>query len=109
MGREVVGLTSLQYVFPDGTPPDQNFLTWYNKFEAVDKGIIKYAFVGDEPNKSRLLELVVAEADMHLEESTGDVYVIDVNSIPTVFYPKGNTFGGDLVVGEKFLSTETYL
>jgi hypothetical protein len=30
------------------------------------------------------------------------VYVIEVNCIPVVFYPKGNTLGDDLVVGEKF-------
>jgi len=28
--------------------------------------------------------------------------VIELNSIPVVFYPKGNTLGDDLVVGEKF-------
>ena len=116
MGREVVGLTPLRYVFPEGTPSDQEFLTWYNKFEAVDKGIIKYAFIEDEPNKSNLQNAAVeafkalgvsggggwARVDMRLEESTGDVYVIEVNSIPVVFYPKGNTLGDDLVVGEKF-------
>jgi D-ala D-ala ligase C-terminus len=116
MGREVVGLTPLQYVFPEDTPLDQKFLTWYNKFEAVDKGIIKYAFIEDEPNKSNLQNAAVeafkalgvsggggwARVDMRLEESTGDVYVIEVNCIPVVFYPKGNTLGDDLVVGEKF-------
>jgi D-ala D-ala ligase C-terminus/Methyltransferase domain len=116
MGREVVGLTPLQYIFPEGTPHDQEFLTWYNKFEAVDKGIIKHSFVEDEPNKSNLQTAAVeafkalgvsggggwARVNMRLEESTGDVYVIEVNSIPVVFYPKGNTFGDDLVVGEKF-------
>jgi hypothetical protein len=116
MGREVVGLTPLQYVFPEGTPHDQQFLTWYNKFEAVDKGIIKYAFIEDEPNQSNLQAAAVeafkalgvsggggwARVDMRLEESTGDVYVLEVNSIPVVFYPKGNTLGDDLVVGEKF-------
>lgn len=116
MGREVVALTPLQYVFPENTPSDQEFLTWYNKFEAVDKGIIKYVFVEDEPNQSNLQAAAVeafkalgvsggggwARVDMRLEQDTGDVYVIEVNCAPVVFYPKGNTLGDDLVVGEKF-------
>jgi hypothetical protein len=116
MGREVVALTPLQYVFPDKTPDNEAFLTWYNKFEAVDKGVIKYAFVEEEPYMSRLQSAAVqafkalgvsggggwARVDMRLERGTGDVYVIEVNCIPVVFYPKGNTLGDDLVVGEKF-------
>ncbi|RLL99262.1 hypothetical protein CFD26_106825 [Aspergillus turcosus] len=116
MGREVVALTPLQYVFPENTPDNEAFLTWYNKFEAVDKGIIKYAFVEEEPHKANLQSAAVeafkalgvsggggwARVDMRLEESTGHVYVIEVNCIPVVFYPKGNTLGDDMVVEEKF-------
>ncbi|GIK02914.1 hypothetical protein Aspvir_006979 [Aspergillus viridinutans] len=116
MGREVVALTPLQYVFPENTPDNEAFLTWHNKFEAVDKGIIKYAFVEEEPHKANLQSAAVeafkaigvsgggawARVDMRLEESTGHAYVIEVNCIPVVFYPKGNTLGDDLVVEEKF-------
>ncbi|GIJ89500.1 hypothetical protein Asppvi_008442 [Aspergillus pseudoviridinutans] len=116
MGREVVALTPLQYVFPENTPDNEAFLTWHNKFEAVDQGIIKYAFVEEEPHKANLQSAAVeafkaigvsgggawARVDMRLEESTGHAYVIEVNCIPVVFYPKGNTLGDDLVVEEKF-------
>lgn len=116
MGREVVALTPLQYVFPTDTPDCEAFLTWYNKFEAVDKGAIKYAFVEEQPHLKNLQNAAVdafkaigvsggggwARVDMRLEESTQNVYVIEVNCIPVVFYPKGNSLGDDLVVGEKF-------
>ncbi|CAM1504922.1 Fc.00g025130.m01.CDS01 [Cosmosporella sp. VM-42] len=115
MGPEVVALTPLQYVFPDNTPANEEFLTWYNKFEACEKGTIKYAFVEDK-NQAKLQQAAAdafkaigvsgggawARVDMRLEEGTGDVYVIEVNCIPVVFYPEGNTLGDDLVVGEKF-------
>ncbi|KAF9250238.1 hypothetical protein DTO006G1_1654 [Penicillium roqueforti] len=116
MGKEVVALTPLQYVFPKDTPDNEAFLTWYNKFEAVDKGTIKYAFVEEQPHIKNLQNAAVdafkaigvsggggwARVDMRLEERTGLVYVIEVNCIPVVFYPKGNTLGDDLVVGERF-------
>ncbi|KAL2830157.1 hypothetical protein BJY01DRAFT_260999 [Aspergillus pseudoustus] len=116
MGKEVVGLTPLQYVFPKDTPDNEAFLTWYNNFEAVDKGVIKYRFVEEQPHMEHLQHAATeafkalgvsggagwARIDVRLEESTGLVYVIEVNCIPVVFYPKGNTLGDDLVVGEKF-------
>ncbi|PLB44471.1 hypothetical protein P170DRAFT_513647 [Aspergillus steynii IBT 23096] len=116
MGSEVVALDPLQYVFPDHTPANEAFLTWTNKFEAVENGIIKYAFVDEQPHRRNLQSAAIeafkalgvtgggawARVDMRLEESTGTVYVIEVNCIPVVFYPKGNTLGDDLVVGERF-------
>lgn len=48
MGPEVVALTSLQYVFPKDTPAEREFLTWHNKFEACEDGMITYVFVEDE-------------------------------------------------------------
>ncbi|KAL4755769.1 uncharacterized protein BDW70DRAFT_145957 [Aspergillus foveolatus] len=116
MGRELVALTPLRYVFPEDTPPNKEFLTWFNKFTAVDKGIIRYAFVEEQPAMADLQNAAVdafkalgvaggggwARVDMRLEDTTGDVYVLEVNSIPVVFYPKGNTLGDDLVVAEKF-------
>ncbi|KAL5446613.1 hypothetical protein PMIN07_001452 [Paraphaeosphaeria minitans] len=115
MGFEVVALTPLQYIFPEDTPAEKEFLTWENKFEAVDKGIIKYAFVENE-HTAALQQCAVdafkaigvtgsgswARVDLRLEEATGHVYAIEVNCIPVVFYPHGNTLGDDLVVSEKF-------
>lgn len=115
MGPEVVALTPLQYVFPNDTPAEKEFLTWHNKFEACEDGTIKYAFVEDG-NMASLQQAAInafktigvsggggwARVDLRLEKGTGDVYVIEVNCIPVVFYPKGNTLGDDLVVGERF-------
>ncbi|KAL5428344.1 hypothetical protein PMIN04_000779 [Paraphaeosphaeria minitans] len=115
MGFEVVALTPLQCIFPEDTPAEKEFLTWENKFEAVDKGIIKYAFVENE-HTAALQQCAVdafkaigvtgsgswARVDLRLEEATGHVYAIEVNCIPVVFYPHGNTLGDDLVVSEKF-------
>ncbi|KAL4977756.1 hypothetical protein BDW66DRAFT_158622 [Aspergillus desertorum] len=92
MGREVVALTPLRYVFPEDTPPNKEFLTWFNKFTAVDRGIIRYAFAVGVAGGGGW-----ARVDMRLEDTTGDVYVLEVNSIPVVFYPEGNTLGDDLL------------
>lgn len=116
MGSEVVALTPLKYVFPDETPPEKEFLTWHNKFEACEDGTIKYEFVEDKGSMAKLQKAATdafkcigvsggggwARVDMRLEKGTGDVYVIEVNCIPVVFYPKGNTLGDDLVVSERF-------
>ncbi|KAL3432917.1 hypothetical protein BDV09DRAFT_197332 [Aspergillus tetrazonus] len=59
MGREVVALTPLRYVFPEDTPPNKEFLTWFNKFTAVDKGIIRYAFVEEQPAMADLQNAAV--------------------------------------------------
>lgn len=115
MGPEVVALTPLQYVFPKDTPSDQEFLTWHNKFEACETGEIQYGLVRSE-QASKMQQAAVdafkalganggggwARVDMRLENDTGNVYVLEVNSIPVVFYPVGNTLGDDLVVGETF-------
>lgn len=115
MGTEVVALTPLQYVFPKDTPSDREFLTWHNKFEACETGEIQYELV--RPEQALKMQQAAVDAfkaldanggggwarvDMRLEEDTGKVYVLEVNSIPVVFYPVGNTLGDDLVVGETF-------
>ncbi|PHH71904.1 hypothetical protein CDD82_6275 [Ophiocordyceps australis] len=113
-GRDVVALTPLKYVFPQGTRPDQAFLTWHNKFEACKDGTITYAFA-EGTEKTRLQKAAVdafraleiqgaawARVDMRLERGTNKIYVLEVNSIPAVFYPKGNKLGDDLVVEETF-------
>ncbi|PHH60288.1 hypothetical protein CDD81_1878 [Ophiocordyceps australis] len=113
-GRDVVALTPLKYVFPPGTPPEQAFLTWHNKFEACEDGTITYALV-EGKEKASLQKAAVdafkalkikggawARVDMRLEDGTNDVYVLEVNSIPVVFYPRGNKLGDDLVVEETF-------
>ncbi|KAF9893536.1 hypothetical protein FE257_010848 [Aspergillus nanangensis] len=116
MGREVVALTPLRYTFPLNTPKHEEFFTWENKFEAEIQHTIQKEFVEKGPHKANLQTAAVeafkalgvtggggwARVDMRLEETTDDVYVIDVNCIPVVFYPPGNDLDDDLVVDEKF-------
>lgn len=120
MGHEVVSLTPMQYVFPENTPESEAFLTWYNKFEAINKGIIKCVLVEEEPHQSNL-QTAAADAfkalgitgggwsrvDMRLEQSTGNIYVIEVNPIPCVFYPAGNSLSDDMVVTERYPGGQT--
>lgn len=115
MGHEAVALTPLEYIFPPNTPDHEAFLTYENKWEAVDKGIIKYALVKDQPRLSKIQHAAVtafkaldipgaawARVDLRVEKNTNDVYVLEINPIPVIFYPVGNTFGDDLVVEETF-------
>lgn len=116
MGREVVGLTPIEWVFPESTPPNQAFLTWDKKFNGVEDGIVKYAFLEDEPAQSRINAAAVqafkalgvsgggacARVDLRLEQKMGDAYVLEVNCIPPFFYPQEEPECVDLVIQEKF-------
>lgn len=115
MGDTVLGLNPLRYVFPTDMSPEKEFLTWHNKFEACEDGTIQYALVeGEDAEKLKksavdafkALGLIRggcwARVDMRLERDTGDVYVIEVNSLPVVFYPVGNKLGDDLVIEHTF-------
>lgn len=116
MGREVVGLTPIELVFPENTPPNQAFLTWDKEFNGVEDGIVKYAFLEDEPAQSHINAAAVqafkalgvsgggacAWVDLRLEQQTGDTYVLEVNCIPSFFYPQEEPECLDLVIQEKF-------
>ena len=116
MGHEPVALNPLEYVFPEGTPSEHAFLTFENKFENVDKGIIQYAFTTDPRRKKAVQQAAVgafksagmspggawARVDMRIEAATDRVYVLEVNPFPCIFCPIGNTFGDDLVVEKTF-------
>ena len=115
MGREAVALAPLRFVFPSGTAPERQFLTWSNKFEARGSEAVRCE-LAEERQREPLQRAAVAafkalgvggaagwaRVDMRLEEATGDVYVVEVNCIPNVFYPRGNVLGDDLVVEESF-------
>ncbi|KAI4263350.1 MAG: hypothetical protein L6R42_001500 [Xanthoria sp. 1 TBL-2021] len=116
MGHEPVALSPLEYVFPKDTPSEQAFLTFENKFESVDKGIIQYAFTTETKRKQAVQQAAVeafksagmspggawARVDMRIETATNRVYVLEVNPFPCIFCPIGNTFGDDLVVEKTF-------
>lgn len=116
MGHEPVALTPLEYVFPKDTPSEHAFLTFENKFENVDKGIIQYAFTTSAKRKIAVQQAAVAafrsagmspggawaRVDMRIDTTTEQVYVLEVNPFPCIFCPIGNTFGDDLVVEKTF-------
>ncbi|KAL8973713.1 MAG: hypothetical protein Q9197_002048 [Variospora fuerteventurae] len=116
MGYEPIALSPLEYVFPKDTPSDHAFLTFENKFENVDKGIIQYAFTTDGRRKAAVQQAAVeafrsagmspggawARVDMRIETATNRVYVLEVNPFPCIFCPIGNTFGDDLVAERTF-------
>ncbi|KAI4209227.1 MAG: hypothetical protein LQ351_007806 [Letrouitia transgressa] len=116
MGHSPVALNPLEYVFPKGTPPEHAFLTFENKFENVDKGIIQYAFTTNIKRKKAVQKAAVdafrsagmspggawARVDMRIETTTDQVYVLEVNPFPCIFCQIRNTFGDDLVIQETF-------
>ncbi|KAL9601587.1 MAG: hypothetical protein Q9219_002421 [cf. Caloplaca sp. 3 TL-2023] len=116
MGHEPVALNPLEYIFPDNTSSEHAFLTFENKFQNIDKGIIKYSFTTDAQRKTAVQQAAVkafrsagmspggawARVDMRVEAVTGKVYVLEVNPFPCIFCPIGNTFGDDLVIEKTF-------
>ncbi|TDZ16437.1 hypothetical protein Cob_v010804 [Colletotrichum orbiculare MAFF 240422] len=115
MGRAVVALEPVEYVFPAATPAEQAFLTFENKFKTVGKGVIRTKLVTDEPRRSRIREMAQdtfkaagmqggsgwCRVDMRVAEGSGKIYVLEINAFPTVFYPRG-LFTSDKVVEQTY-------
>lgn len=64
--------------------------------------MIKYAFVDDFNTLGVAGGGAWDRVDMRLEKDTGHVYVLEVNSLPVVLYPKVNSRGDDLVIEHAF-------
>ncbi|KAK3935756.1 hypothetical protein QBC46DRAFT_461896 [Diplogelasinospora grovesii] len=117
MGHNVVALEPVEYIFPDPTPPEEAFLTFENKFMKVGKGStgIRTKLVTDEPRRSHIRStaertFVAAgmqngsgwcRVDMRVDQDTNDIYVLEINAFPTVFYPKG-AYTSDKVVARTY-------
>lgn len=129
MGSAVVSLTPLQFIFPPGTSPYHAFLTSENKFKAVRDGRISTKLVEDSLLSKKIERMAEtafkvagmcgggwARVDMRLDDETDRLFVLEVNPIPTAFYPKGkfkadwiieNTFpGGHLALFETLAATK---
>ncbi|RKF56689.1 putative 2-c-methyl-d-erythritol -cyclodiphosphate synthase [Golovinomyces cichoracearum] len=115
MGRGVTALTPIQQVFPGETPDNEAFLTWDGKFENIEKGTVTYEFVEEDPTLTSLKEVAIlafkgmegyrngwARVDIRLEASTGLLYVIDVHSVPLIFFPLGDALGDDLIISHRY-------
>jgi 2-polyprenyl-3-methyl-5-hydroxy-6-metoxy-1,4-benzoquinol methylase len=115
MGSEVVALPPADWEFDPNTPTDKAWLTFGNKFEAQGSGILP-KFVVDEPRRSNLCKAAIAafkalgmqgrggwgRVDMRCEVATGDVYCLEVNHMPAVFYPEGDEKCDDIIINEGF-------
>ena len=116
MGSEVVALEPVDWVFAAGTPVDKAWLTYSNKFEALGEGSIHFEFVTEEPRRTHLREASVSafkamgfqgrgcwgRVDMRVEEGTGDIYCLELNHMPAVFYPLGDKLSDDVIIREAF-------
>lgn len=115
MGRGVVALDPIQQIFPGPTPASEAFLTWDEKFENLENGDVRFEFVEDDATISILKNTAIkvfkasdstrsgwARVDIRIEVSSGLVYVMDIYSVPMIFYPKGNLLGDDLVISQRF-------
>ncbi len=115
MGHAVVALEPVEYVFPPDTPDGQAFLTFDNKFGNVGKGVIRTRLVTDEPRRTHIREVAQdcfkaagmqggsgwCRVDMRIDSKTGDIYVLEINAFPTVFYPRG-AYTSDKVVARTY-------
>ncbi|KAI6246783.1 putative methyltransferase cpaM [Erysiphe necator] len=115
MGRGVVALDPIQQIFPGPTPNNEAFLNWDEKFENLENGDVRFEFLEDDATISILKSTAIkafkasdstrsgwARVDLRIEISSGLVYVIDICSVPMIFYPKGNLLGDDLVISQRF-------
>ncbi|WQF87901.1 Putative S-adenosyl-L-methionine-dependent methyltransferase superfamily [Colletotrichum destructivum] len=137
MGHAVVALEPVEYVFPPDTPTGRAFLTFENKFANVGKGVVRTRIVIDEPRRSRIRETSQnafkaagmqggsgwCRVDMRIDAKTGEIYVLEINAFPTVFYPRGaftsdkvieRTYPGghaalfDMLLATKLIQTKAY-
>lgn len=116
MGSEVTALAPVDWVFDPQIPADRAWLTYSNKFEALNEGKIHLEFVLDEPRRSSLCNAAIASfkalgmqghggwgrVDMRCEENTGDIYCLELNHMPALFYPEGNKLSDDIIIRETF-------
>ncbi|MCJ1246355.1 hypothetical protein MMC30_003562 [Trapelia coarctata] len=116
MGSEVVALEPVDWVFAADTPVDKAWLTYSNKFEALGEGSIHFEFVTEEPRRTNLRDASVASfkamgfqgrgcwgrVDMRVEEGTGEIYCLELNHMPAVFYPLGDKLSDDVIIREAY-------
>ncbi|KDQ19353.1 hypothetical protein BOTBODRAFT_51784 [Botryobasidium botryosum FD-172 SS1] len=112
---EVIALQPLAYEFPAEFSAEERWLNFTNKFDLVDQGVIKEVIVTDEALAERLKAAAVqafrclgvqgggmwGRVDMRVNDA-GEIFCLEVNQCPAVFYEIGNTWGDDWIIGEYF-------
>ncbi|KAI1001782.1 hypothetical protein K3495_g6419 [Podosphaera aphanis] len=113
VGGKQIAATPVECIFPKGLTPNESFLTWEMKFDERDHGnILEYALMEEEPAQSNVKNAALkafksyniagsagwARINMRLGRSTGKVFIIEINSIPQIFYPSDKLSSDDLAV-----------
>ncbi|KAH8671827.1 hypothetical protein BGZ60DRAFT_527276 [Tricladium varicosporioides] len=116
MGCEVCALAPVDWIFDPTTPVDKAWLTYGNKFEALGEGTIHFQFITDEPRRTNICNSAVAafkglgmqgrgawgRVDMRCEAESGDVYCLELNHMPALFYSKDDKLSDDVIIRETY-------
>lgn len=112
MGSEVVALPPVDWVFSSGIPVDKAWLSYTSKFEDLEAGRINFVFVEDEQRRAKICEAGVAafkalglqgrggwgRIDARVEYDTGDVYCLEMNHLPALFFPRNEAMSDDIII-----------
>lgn len=116
MGYEVYALAPVDWIFDSATPVDKAWLTYGNKFEALGEGTIHFQFITDEPRRTNVCKSAVAafkglgmqgrgawgRVDMRCEAGSGEVYCLELNHMPALFYSKDDKLSDDVIIRETY-------
>ena len=116
MGDQVVSLKPMDDLFAPNTDPDQAWLSYSKKWTPFGEGGTRTEFVKEEPCRSRLQDAAIkafkslemqgragwCSVDMRVEEGSGDIYCLEVNHMPALFYPPEETHSDDVIIRETY-------
>jgi D-alanine-D-alanine ligase-like ATP-grasp enzyme/ubiquinone/menaquinone biosynthesis C-methylase UbiE len=111
----VMALPPIKYVFSKKINEMQRFLHFDLKFSGMNKGDIRFEPYYVECNLSKKLKQTACDAYNSLNvhgcnyarvemrvDNKGNIFVIEVNPMPGLFYPLGNKFGDDDLIINNF-------
>lgn len=116
MGSEVVALPPVDWVFASDIAIDKAWLSYTSKFEDLGAGRIHFEFVDDEQRKAKICDAGVAafkalglqgrggwgRIDARVEYDTGDVYCLEMNHLPALFFPQNETMSDDIILRQTY-------
>jgi ubiquinone/menaquinone biosynthesis C-methylase UbiE len=116
MGSEVYALAPVDWVFAPSTPVDKAWLAYGTKFESLAEGSVHFEFITDEPRRTNVCKAAVAafkglgmqgrgawgRVDMRCEHVTGDVYCLELNHMPCLFYPEDSKLSDDIIIRDAY-------
>ncbi|GAB0138372.1 hypothetical protein EsDP_00006607 [Epichloe bromicola] len=115
LGRHVIALSPVKFVFPVSTSADAEFLTRDDKNGSVTAREISHVIIEGElrerlqwsavnafKNIKASYQGAFAHVTMRVERNTGNIYVIDVDFNPYIFNRKGYRFDGDFMLEATF-------